>query len=68
MAPDISKVDANGHLSLGTSAWNFSNEVMLRLLYGNSLSLPEDLLILFAGTYLLYGCTRKVFSQRFVKY
>jgi hypothetical protein len=33
MAPDISKVDANGHLNRGTSAWNFRDKVMRRLLH-----------------------------------
>jgi hypothetical protein len=38
MAPDIAKVDANCHLSLGLSAWDFSDEVLRWLLHRNSLS------------------------------
>src|SRR5271154_1660085 len=41
MAPDIAKVDANRHLHLGLSAWDFRDEVLRWLLHGNSLSLPE---------------------------
>jgi hypothetical protein len=28
MAPDIAKVDANRHLNLALSAWNFCDEVL----------------------------------------
>jgi hypothetical protein len=47
MAPDIAKVDANRHLHLGLSAWNFCDEVLRCFFMGNSFSDPEDLLIPF---------------------
>jgi hypothetical protein len=47
MAPDIAKVDADRRLRPGLSAWGFRDEVLRRFLHGNSLSLPEDLLISF---------------------
>jgi hypothetical protein len=50
MAPDITKINANRQLVLGLSAWNFCDGVLRRLLHGNSLLLPEDLLIAFIGT------------------
>lgn len=47
MTPDIAKIDPNGDLELGPSAWNFSNEVLRWLLHGNSVLLQGDLLIPF---------------------
>jgi hypothetical protein len=34
MAPDISKVDPDRHLSLRAAAWNFSDEVIRMLFHG----------------------------------
>jgi hypothetical protein len=39
MPPDVAKVDADRHLNLGLSAWDFSDEVLRWLLHGNSLLL-----------------------------
>jgi hypothetical protein len=39
MAPGIAKVDADRHLNLGLSAWDFSDGVLRWLLRGNSLLL-----------------------------
>ena len=52
MAPDIAKVDPDRHLHLGVPAWNFSDEVLRRLLHGKQSlrSDPKDLLIPFIGT------------------
>jgi hypothetical protein len=54
MAPDVAGVDADRDLNLGLSARDFYDEVLRRLLHGKqSLSDPEDLLILFMRTNLL---------------
>jgi hypothetical protein len=39
MAPDVAKIDANRHLNLGLSAWDFNDGVLRWLLHGNSLLL-----------------------------
>jgi hypothetical protein len=39
MAPDITKVDTNRQLGPGLPAWNFRDEMLRRLLHGNSLLL-----------------------------
>ena len=53
MAPDIAKIDADRHLRLGLSAWNFRDEVLQCFFMGNSLVLREDLLIPFLVIYVL---------------
>ena len=50
MAPDIPKINADRQFDPGLPAWNFRDEVMRRLFHGNSLPLPEDLLIPFPVT------------------
>jgi hypothetical protein len=51
MAPNISKIDADGHLNPGLSAWDFRDEMLRRVFHGSSLSDPKDLLIPFIVTY-----------------
>jgi hypothetical protein len=41
MTPDISKIDPDGHLNLGASAWCFRDEVLRLLLHPHSLCLSR---------------------------
>jgi hypothetical protein len=48
MASNISKIDANRHLNVGLSGWDFCDEVLRRVFHGNSLfPIRKDLLIPF---------------------
>ena len=47
MAPDIPKIDPDGHPNLGDAAWNFRDEVLRWFFHGHSLSDSKDLLIPF---------------------
>jgi len=56
MAPNIPRIDADGHLGPGLSARDFCDEVLGCLFMENSLSDPEGLLIPFSGTEVLFRC------------
>jgi hypothetical protein len=47
MTPDIAKIDPDRNREPGLPAWNFSDEMLRRLLHGNSLSASKDMLIPF---------------------